>query len=91
MYNTPIHIPTEGDVEATSYNASYTLGKNETSIAVAPITVVDDTLAEANMEHFTLSLRKRNGSDTLNYFVRRSIVTMTILDNDGKYYNVKHS
>ena len=80
-----MHIFAGGDVEAFSYNASYTLSQNETSITVAAISVVDDTFAEANMEQFTLSLRKGNGSETLNYFLRRSVVTMTILDNDGKY------
>ena len=74
---------TGGDVEVASSNASYTLGMNDSSVTVAAITIINDESPE-DMEQFTLSLAKGEGSDTLNIFLRVTVATLSIIDDDGR-------
>ena len=46
------------------------------------ITIVDDAFPETD-EGFTLSLMKGDGTDALNFFPAISVVTITIVDDDG--------
>ena len=56
---------------------------DDTSITLDPITIVNDTSPETT-EQLTLSLLKGNNSETLNYFLVNTDVTLTIIDDDGK-------
>ena len=53
-------------------------------MTVAAITIIDDTSPEVDVEQFTLSLTRGDGSETLNFFLRRSVVILSINDDDGR-------
>ena len=57
---------------------------NDIEVLLDPITIVNDMIPETN-EEFTLSLMMDPEADTLNVSPLNSIVTMTIIDNDGMY------
>lgn len=58
---------------------------NEASVPVAAITIINDESPEADMEQFTLSLTKGEGSETLNFALRVTVATLSIIDDDGRF------
>ena len=60
---------------------------NDIEVLLDPITIVNDMIPETN-EEFTLSLMMGPEADTLNFSPLNSIVTMTIIDDDGTYVQV---
>ena len=88
-YFTSIYFFTDVDIDADTYVQNYTILINETEIFLSAITIVDDMIPETD-EEFTLSLMKGEDTEDLNVFPSTSVVRMTILDDDGRYFIVTH-